>query len=78
VDALIQYSSQNTVALDNTLAIGDGANDLPMLQASGLGVAYHAKPAVNSGVRATIRFNDLTAALYYQGLNSSSFTSPTK
>ena len=39
------------LALDDTLAVGDGANDLPMLQAAGLGVAYRAKPKVAAGAR---------------------------
>jgi phosphoserine phosphatase len=50
-----------------TLAVGDGATDLPMIQTAGLGVAFHAKPVVQAAAPASIRFNDLTALLYIQG-----------
>lgn len=52
---------------DDAAAIGDGANDLPMIQAAGLGVAYHAKPTVRAAARARIDHGDLTTLLYYQG-----------
>ncbi len=42
-----------------TVAIGDGANDLPMIKAAGLGIAYHAKPKVNEQAEVTIRHADL-------------------
>ena len=51
----------------DTLVVGDGANDLGMIQAAGLGVAYHAKPAVAPPRRARIDHGDLTALLYAQG-----------
>ena len=47
--------------------MGDGANDLPMVQAAGLGVAYHAKPVVAAAARARVDYGDLTALLYLQG-----------
>jgi len=50
-----------------TLAVGDGANDLAMIQRAGLGVAYHAKPVVAQAAGAAINHNDLTALLYLQG-----------
>ena len=50
-----------------TLAVGDGANDLAMIQRAGLGVAYHAKPLVAAAAGASIDHNDLTALLYLQG-----------
>src|SRR6266404_9745531 len=50
-----------------TLAVGDGANDLAMIRRAGLGVAYHAKPVVAAAAGATIHHNDLTALLYLQG-----------
>ena len=52
-----------------TMAVGDGANDLAMLQAAGLGVAFHAKPAVAEAAAARIDHADLTALLYAQGYN---------
>ncbi|RIK96133.1 MAG: phosphoserine phosphatase SerB [Proteobacteria bacterium] len=51
----------------DTLAVGDGANDLAMIGAAGLGVAYHAKPAVAAAAAARIDHGDLTALLYLQG-----------
>jgi phosphoserine phosphatase len=49
------------------LAIGDGANDLAMIQRAGMGVAYHAKPVVAAAAGASIAHNDLRAVLYLQG-----------
>jgi phosphoserine phosphatase len=54
-----------------TLAVGDGANDLAMIQRAGLGVAYHAKPVVAEAAGAAIAHNDLTALLYLQGYGDS-------
>jgi len=51
----------------DTLAVGDGANDLPMLNAAGMGVALHAKPVVAAEARVRIDHGDLTALLYLQG-----------
>src|SRR6266403_1676777 len=51
----------------DTLAVGDGANDLDMIQHAGLGAAYHAKPAVAAAAAARIDHGDLTALLYAQG-----------
>ncbi len=52
----------------STLAVGDGANDLPMIRRAGLGVAYHAKPIVAAEAGVRIDHNDLTALLYMQGI----------
>jgi phosphoserine phosphatase len=52
---------------DETLVAGDGANDIPMIQAAGIGVAYHGKPAVAEAAKARIDHGDLTALLYLQG-----------
>ena len=51
----------------DSLAVGDGANDLAMIQRAGLGVAYHAKPIVAAAAHASITHGDLTALLYLQG-----------
>ena len=61
--------------LDNldTLVVGDGANDLGMIEAAGLGVAYHAKPAVAAAAAARIDYGDLTALLYAQGYRRDEF-----
>lgn len=54
-----------------TMAIGDGANDLPMIEAAGLGVAYKAKPVVAERANAVITHNNLTALLWAQGIPKS-------
>lgn len=51
-------------APENVIAIGDGANDLPMLKAAGLGIAYRAKPAVQAQVNARINHGDLRGIRY--------------
>ena len=56
-----------------TLAVGDGANDLGMIQEAGLGVAFHAKPAVAAAAAARIDHGDLTALLYAQGYKRDEF-----
>lgn len=55
------------ISNEDTLAAGDGANDLPMLKAAGMGVAYHAKPSVRAQVNARINHTDLKSLLYIQG-----------
>jgi len=61
--------------LDNidTLVVGDGANDLGMIEQAGLGIAYHAKPAVAAAAAARIDHGDLTALLYAQGYRRDEF-----
>ncbi|WP_426169232.1 phosphoserine phosphatase SerB [Sandarakinorhabdus sp. DWP1-3-1] len=55
------------IALPATLAVGDGANDIPMLAAAGLGIAYHAKPKAAAAADAAVRIGDLTVLLRAQG-----------
>lgn len=57
----------------DSVVVGDGANDLAMIQAAGLGVAYHAKPAVAAAAAARIDHGDLTALLYAQGYRREEF-----
>ncbi|MBS0221164.1 MAG: phosphoserine phosphatase SerB [Proteobacteria bacterium] len=64
---------ERRIAVGEALTVGDGANDLPMLQAAGLGVAFHAKPVVAAQVAARITHGDLTALLYLQGYRRSEF-----
>jgi phosphoserine phosphatase len=71
--ALNEIASSRDIPLSATMATGDGANDLPMIEAAGLGVAFHAKPAVESGAPAAIRHGDLTALLYIQGYRQTQF-----
>jgi phosphoserine phosphatase len=56
------------IAVADTLAVGDGANDIPMIEAAGLGVAYHAKEKARAAADAEIRHGDLSALLYAQGI----------
>lgn len=72
--ALKEAAFKHDTRLTQTLALGDGANDLPMLQAAGLGIAYHAKPAVRAAAAACINLGDLRAALYAQGYRKSDIT----
>lgn len=65
--ALEDGVAANGLAFEDALAVGDGANDLAMIQKAGLGVAYHAKPVVAAAAGAAITHNDLTALLYLQG-----------
>jgi phosphoserine phosphatase len=71
--ALKEIAAALGAALDDTLAVGDGANDLPMLQAAGLGVAYRAKPKVAAGAHARLEHADLAALLYAQGFARKDF-----
>ena len=67
LQALEDAVAQLKIGFEETLAVGDGANDLAMIQKAGLGVAYHAKPVVAAAAGAAIAHNDLTALLYLQG-----------
>ena len=60
---LQQLTQQFNIASENTVAIGDGANDLAMMQVANLGVAYHAKPKVQQLAQVIVNFTDLTALL---------------
>ena len=64
---LIETAAGQGVDLDDCLAIGDGANDLPMVEAAGLGIAYQAKPALRAATPYHITHTDLRTALYFQG-----------
>ncbi len=55
------------ISAERTLAVGDGANDIPMIAAAGLGVAFRGKPRVVEAADAEVRHGDLTALLYFQG-----------
>ncbi|CAO1652689.1 phosphoserine phosphatase SerB [Parasphingorhabdus sp. NYA22] len=69
-DVLLQSAArEGSLSLESCLAVGDGANDIPMLQRAGLGVAYHAKPKAAQAANVAIEYNDLTALLYVQGIS---------
>lgn len=61
------------IPIEYTLAVGDGANDLPMIEAAGLGVAYRGKEVVRRAADASIQHADLTALLYLQGYKKTDF-----
>ena len=66
-EALVDTAARREIDLSDSLAVGDGANDIPMLEAAGLGVAYHAKPKVAEAAQARIEHGDLSALLFAQG-----------
>ena len=70
---LLELRDRLELADDDTLAVGDGANDLAMLGAAGLGIAFHAKPAVAAAAHVRIEHGDLTALLYLQGFSAAEF-----
>jgi len=70
---LIELTESFDLDQIDTLVTGDGANDLGMIEAAGLGVAYHAKPAVAAAAAARIDHGDLTALLYAQGYRRDEF-----
>ncbi|MFT7390465.1 MAG: phosphoserine phosphatase [Paracoccaceae bacterium] len=67
LEALERLCAQAGVTMADAVAVGDGANDLSMVEAAGLGVAYHAKPTLEAGANAVLRVSDLTALLHLQG-----------
>lgn len=73
VDALIDIAGRLGISTDEALAVGDGANDLGMLQLAGTGVALHAKPVVAEQAKVRIDHGDLTALLYLQGYRKTDF-----
>ena len=73
---LIELRRRLGIAPEATLVAGDGANDIAMIEAAGLGVAYHAKPKVAQAAAARIDHGDLTALLYVQGYRREEFVEP--
>jgi phosphoserine phosphatase len=73
---LIGLRERLGLAPEQTLVAGDGANDIAMIEAAGLGVAYHAKPKVAAAAAARIEHGDLTALLYAQGYRRDEFMEP--
>jgi len=82
LDTLMTLAGEHGIPMSETLAIGDGANDVPMIRAAGLGIAYRGKPVTRDAVLdpqdgtsgACIDHADLTAALFFQGFRKSEFT----
>ncbi|WP_417319485.1 phosphoserine phosphatase SerB [Emcibacter sp.] len=73
LDSLHEFQEIAGLEMSQTIAVGDGANDIPMIDAAGLGVAYHPKPAAAKAADVVIRHGDLTALLYIQGFQKSEF-----
>jgi phosphoserine phosphatase len=69
--ALLEAAAAHDIAIADALAVGDGANDIPMLKEAGLGIAFHAKPAAAAAADARIDANDLGAILFAQGYKMS-------
>jgi phosphoserine phosphatase len=70
---LLALAAEHEVPPALTMAVGDGANDLAMLAAAGIGIAFHAKPSVASTARWRISHSDLTSLLYIQGYRRDDF-----
>ena len=70
VELLQSAADAAALPLEQCIAVGDGANDIPMLERAGLGIAYHAKPKAAQAADVAIKYNDLTALLYIQGVAS--------
>lgn len=76
VEALNEVTERLGITPADAIAVGDGANDLGMLQLAGTGVALHAKPAVAEQASICINHGDLTALLYLQGYRAAEFVTP--
>ena len=72
-ESLREFCTNLALPLEQTMAVGDGANDIPVLIGAGTGVAFHAKPAVAQAARFKINHGDLTALLYLQGYGDTDF-----
>ncbi|WP_112311647.1 phosphoserine phosphatase SerB [Pseudogemmobacter bohemicus] len=73
VTALEEITARLGIGADQVIAVGDGANDLPMLHRAGTGVALHAKPKVQEEAKIRVNHGDLTALLYLQGYRREEF-----
>jgi phosphoserine phosphatase len=72
-ERLMALAADRAIPLSDTIAVGDGANDLDMIRIAGFGVALHAKPAVAEEAGIRIDHGDLTALLYLQGYSEDEF-----
>jgi phosphoserine phosphatase len=76
LETLVSLRDQLGLAAEDTLAVGDGANDLAMIEAAGLGVAFHAKPVVAEKAKARLDHAGLAGLLYLQGYSAEEFINP--
>jgi phosphoserine phosphatase len=72
-NTLVELAGRMDLEPPETLAIGDGANDLGMIRRAGLGVAYRAKPVLRAAADAIIDYADLTGVLFLQGYRRDEF-----
>jgi phosphoserine phosphatase len=73
LNTLMQLCAEKGIEPSSVLAVGDGANDIKMIKAAGLGVAFHGSQSLRDAANACIDHNDLTALLYIQGFSKSEF-----
>jgi phosphoserine phosphatase len=76
LETLLELRTKFGLVKDDTMAVGDGANDLSMIGEAGMGVAFHAKPAVAAAAGYRIDHGDLSALLYAQGYKRADFLLP--
>ncbi|HEY9163649.1 MAG TPA: phosphoserine phosphatase SerB [Magnetovibrio sp.] len=74
LNMLVDTAEQLGLGMSDTMAIGDGANDVPMLVAAGTGIAFHAHPVARQAARARLNHADLTGALFVQGYRLDEFS----
>jgi phosphoserine phosphatase len=75
LQTLQQLAAGHYIPMEQTIAVGDGANDLPMLRAAGLGVAFRAKPLVAAEAHARVDHTNLRALLFIQGYSAGEIAS---
>jgi len=73
LEMLMDIAEQQGLSLSDTMTIGDGANDVPMLSKAGIGVAYHAHPIARQAAHARLDHANLCGALYIQGYHKNEF-----
>jgi phosphoserine phosphatase len=76
LNALQTLSAERGLTPADAVTVGDGANDLPMLLAAGLGVAYYGKPLLREQIRAQVNHTDLRTLLFFQGYLAEEFVTP--
>ena len=75
LDILRELAASRRLSLAETMAVGDGANDIAMLEAAGMGIAYHGVAAAERAADAAVRHGDLTTLLFFQGYRRADFVS---
>ncbi len=74
INSLHEFAKKQSLLPHETIAVGDGANDIPMIKGAGLGIAYHAKEAAANAADISLRHSDLTALLYIMGIKQEDFS----